>query len=59
MDAKRAYIVERGVVPQYALDPARLEVANLEGRDAFYRRAPTPGAAPAAMPAFDISFKLR
>jgi hypothetical protein len=59
VDAKRAYIVERGVAPRHALDPARLETANPEGRDAFYRKAPTPGAAPAAMPAFDISFKLR
>ena len=56
--AKRAYIIERGVAPLHALDPARLDIANSEGRDAFYRRAPTPGAAPAAMPKFDISYKL-
>jgi hypothetical protein len=36
-----------------------LEAVNREGRDAFYRRAPTRGAAPAAMPKFDISYKLR
>jgi hypothetical protein len=59
VDAKQAYIVQRGVAPRHALDPARLEAINREGRDVFYRRAPTPGAAPAAMPAFDISFKLR
>ena len=57
--AKRAYIIERGVAPLHALDPACLGIVNPEGRDAFYRRAPTPGAARVAMPAFDISYKLR
>jgi hypothetical protein len=57
--AKRAYILQRGVAPRHALDPACLESVNREGRDAFFRRASTAGAAPAAMPAFDISYKLR
>ena len=57
--AKRAYIVERGVAPANALDPACLHRVNREGRDTFYRPAAPPGVAPAAMPAFEISYKLR
>jgi len=57
--AKRAYIVERGVAPANALDPACLHRVNREGRDTFYRPAAPPGVAPTAMPAFEISYKLR
>lgn len=57
--AKRAYIVERGVIPAHALDPACLDTVNREGRDRFYSRDAIPGIPPAATPALESSHKPR
>jgi hypothetical protein len=54
--AKRAYIVERGVVPAHALEPVCLDTLNREGHETFYRRAPTGGSPPAAMPTSEVSY---
>ena len=56
--AKRAYIVERGVQPSHALDPACLDTISQEGRDAFFRRPPTIEAR-ADTPAFEFTYRLR
>jgi hypothetical protein len=56
IDAKRAYIVERGVAPTYALDRTCLAKINARSRDAFFRAAP---AARPATQAFEYSWKLR
>jgi Sulfatase len=54
VEAKRAYIVERGIEPKHALDPACLGTISQEGRDAFFRRSRAAEA-----PAFEFSYKLR
>ena len=59
VEAKRAYIVDRGVQPSHALDPACLDTISQEGRDVFFRRPATIGAIRADMPAFEFSYRLR
>jgi len=58
IEAKRAYIVERGVSPIHALDRACLDIVNQDSRDAFFGPSPTTGAR-AGMPAFEFSYRLR
>jgi len=58
IDAKRAYIVGRGVQPIHALDRACLDAISPEGRDAFFRR-PATASTPAGMPAFNITYKVQ
>lgn len=59
VEAKRAYIADRGVEPVHALDRACLDTISQEGRDAFFRRPATVGAPYAEMPAYKFSYKLR
>jgi hypothetical protein len=60
VDAKRAYIVERGAAPTYALDRTCLAKINSRARDAFFRAVPAPApAARPATPAFEYSWKLK
>jgi hypothetical protein len=59
IEAKRAYIVERGVTPAHALDRACLATISTQGRDAFFRAAAAPHAARPATPAFEFSWKLK
>jgi hypothetical protein len=60
VDAKRAYIVERGAAPTYALDRTCLAKINTRARDAFFRAVPAPApAARPATPAFEYSWKLK
>ena len=59
VEAKRAYIVSRGIEPVHALPRACFDSLSQEGRDAFYRRPAAPATAPVRMPAFDISYKPR
>jgi hypothetical protein len=59
VEAKRAYIVERGVQPVHALDPACLNTISQEGRNVFFRRPSPTGSIPADMPALEFSYKLR
>lgn len=57
VDAKRQYIVDRGVEAVHALDRRCLATISRRGRDSFFgvpaRPAPQPGAA-----AFDFSWRL-
>jgi len=59
VEAKRAYVANRGVEPIHALPRACLDVISREGRDAFFQRAAPPVAAPDGMPAFNFSYRLR
>jgi membrane-anchored protein YejM (alkaline phosphatase superfamily) len=59
IEAKRAYLVERGVESSHAPDPAWLDRISHEGRDAFFRRPAPVEAIPAALPAMEFSYKLR
>ena len=60
IEAKRAYIVERGAAPRHALERGCLDAINVDGREAFFRRAGRPaGAAAPSMPKLDITYKLR
>ena len=56
--AKRAYIAERGVQPIHALDPRHLARIDDGARATFFRAA-APAGAPASMPAFQFSYKVR
>ena len=58
IDAKRAYIVERGVAPEHALDRSCLARISTHGRDAFFRATPAPTARSPA-PAFEYAWKLK
>ncbi len=59
VQAKRDYIVERGVVPAHALAEAAFETMSKTSRDAFFRSAGSARHATASVPAFDFSYKLR
>jgi hypothetical protein len=59
VEAKRAYIVDRGVEPHHALDRACLNSISHEGREAFFRRPAGAGAVRAGIPTFEFSYKLR
>jgi hypothetical protein len=58
VEAKRAYIVDRGIDPAHALDRACLATLSTQGRDAFFRAPPAPAYRPVT-PAFEFSWKLR
>lgn len=58
IEAKRAYIAERGVAPEHALDRACLARISTQDRDAFFRALPAHAARP-ANPAFEFSWKLK
>jgi len=58
IEAKRAYIVARGVTAAHALDRACLATISTHGRDAFFRTAATNATRPAT-PAFEFSWKLK
>ena len=59
IDAKRVYIAEQGVEPAHTLSRASLDALNDEGRETFFRRSAAPTPQPPALPAFDISYRLR
>jgi hypothetical protein len=59
VEAKRAYIVGRGVQPVHALDPACLNTISQEGRDVFFRRPSAIETIRAVMPGFEFSYRLR
>jgi hypothetical protein len=58
IEAKRAYIVARGVAPEHALDRACLARISTQERNAFFRALP-PHAARPTTPAFEFSWKLK
>ena len=58
IEAKRAYIVERGMTPAHTLDPACLATINSHGRDAFFRRAPTHSVR-ASVPTIEFAWTLK
>ena len=57
IEAKRAYIVDRGVTPSHALDRACLATISAHRREAFFRAAPPP--ATRSSPAFEFSWKIK
>jgi hypothetical protein len=59
VEAKRAYIVDRGVEPAHALDRSCLDNISQEDRDTFFHRPPTAGTVRVGMPALEFSYKLR
>jgi hypothetical protein len=58
IEAKRAYIVDRGVQPSHTLDPACLHTISQEGRDEFFHRPPAVDAR-ANVPAYEFTYRLR
>jgi len=58
IEAKRAYIVERGAASIHALDRTCVDTINLEDRDAFFHRTPATEAS-VGMPVIEYSYRLR
>jgi hypothetical protein len=59
VEAKRDYIVARGVAPTHALDRRSLHRINRDGREAFFDRTESAKPIAARMPPFEFSHKLR